>query len=244
MRHFVTLLLLCFTFSLSAQISFNNWGWGNEQITGNGEMTTETRQLDGFDGVSTCCNIKVELVQGAFSVKVKAESNLQEYIKTRVSGSRLEVGFYDKVSVKSRKDIIVYVSLPELDYVSASSNGEITCQSMFTGDELDAQVSSGAAMWLAFMGDRLETSASSGGRVEVRGAGNRIRADASSGGSVRAGDFTAKDGRCNASSGGGVTVNVSEDLNADASSGGSVRYAGNPSNVDTDTSSGGSVRRQ
>lgn len=243
MRQFTTLLFLLVTVSLSAQINFGSWG-GGEKVTGNGEMTTQDRHLDNFDGVNTCCNIKVELLQGPFSVSVEAESNLQQYIKTNVSGGWLEIGFKEKVSIKSRKGITVYVSLPKLSRLAASSSGELSCQSMFRGEELEADVSSGAKIWLAFTGNRLETSASSGGRLEVKGAGEQIRADASSGGSVRASDFTAREGRCNASSGGGLTVNVSENLNADASSGGSIRYVGSPTKVDSDTSSGGSVRRQ
>lgn len=228
--------------SLSAQWNYNS---GNgKKIKGNGDVETEMRDISGFDGVSTCCNINVELRQGAFDVKVEAESNLLEYISTEVSGGRLKIDFKDRVSIRANEKITVYVSLPELEHVKASSSGRVVCKAEFTGDEMELDVSSGAYIQMAFAGDEVEAEASSGGRVEVSGSGRSVRASASSGGSVRAGDFAAKKGRCNSSSGGGVTVNVSEDLNADASSGGSVRYSGNPSNVDADTSSGGSVRRQ
>lgn len=243
MRQLLTLLLICTAITLSAQWNYNSNG-KNKKIKGNGDVEMQARDLDGFDGVTTCCSINVELRQGSFDVKVEAESNLLEYIKTEVSGNRLRVGFQDRISIRSNEKITVYVSLPELEYVSASSSGKAYCNGDFTGDELELDVSSGAKIEMSFTGNEVEADASSGGRVEVKGAGTTVRAEASSGGSVRAGSFMAKRGRCNSSSGGGVTVKVSDELDANASSGGSVRYIGSPSDVDSNTSSGGSVRRQ
>ena len=237
MRQLLTLLLLTTALTLSAQ-------WGDrETIKGNGEVTTETRNVDGFDGVSTCCDIDVELVQGKFDVRVEAESNLQDLIKTEVRGGRLKVGFKDNVNIRSRKQITVYVSLPELGYISASSSGVVTTKSSFTGEDMEVDVSSGAKVNLDFSGESLYADASSGGGMTLKGSAGRFKANASSGGKVRAEDYQAKDARCNASSGGGVSVKVSGNLNADASSGGWVRYHGNPSGVNSDVSSGGTVRR-
>lgn len=242
MRQSLTALCLFLAFSLSAQVSYGSWG-GNKRVKGNGDVITENRDLSGFTGVSTCCAIKVELKKGNFDVKVEAESNLQDYVLTRVSGDRLIVRFKEKISIKSRESVKVYVSMPELDYAAASSSGTINCQSTFTGDELDVSVSSGSRVSVAFEGEEVDADASSGGRVEITGSATRVRADASSGGSVRGTDFTATSARCEASSGGSVRMGVKNKLRADASSGGTVRYYGNPSNVSVDSSSGGSVRR-
>jgi hypothetical protein len=242
MRQLFTLVLLCTAMSLSAQ--WNYGGGSGKKIKGNGDTQIEVRDLDGFNGVSTCCNINVELRQGPFEVKVEAESNLLEYVRTEVSGRRLEIGFKDRANINSNERITVYVSLPELDYLSASSSGEIVSKTNFTGDELELDVSSGALIRMSFTGDEIDADASSGGRMEISGSGGSVRADASSGGSVRAGEFVARRARCGSSSGGGVVVNITEKLDADASSGGRVRYVGNPSTIDSATSSGGSVRRQ
>ncbi len=237
MRQILTLLLITTALTLSAQ-------WGSRKtIKGSGDVTTETRNIDGFDGISTCCDIDVELVKGSFNVRVEAEDNLQDYIKTEVSGGRLQIGFKDNVNVRSRKQITVYVSLPELEYVGASSSGVVTTKSSFSGEEMEVDVSSGAKIYLDFSGESLYANASSGGGMTLKGSADRFKANVSSGGKVRAEDYQATNARCDASSGGGVTVKVRGELNADASSGGWVRYVGNPSSVDSDTSSGGSVRR-
>lgn len=244
MRQLLTLLLLTIAFSLTAQHNYgNSWNWRSEKIKGNGDVTTENRDISGFDGVTACCNINVELRQGSFAVKVEAESNLLEYIRTEVSGGRLEIGFTRNTNISAKEKITVYVSLPELEYVGGSSSSSIVSKSNFKGEDLELDVSSGAYIELDFSGERLYTDASSGGKIRIRGDASRIKADASSGARIDAGDFVAKTANAGASSGGGVTVNASEALNADASSGGSVRYNGSPANVNSDTSSGGSVRR-
>lgn len=238
MRLSLTLSLL-FLFTLNASCQ---WGF-NKRIKGNGDVTTEERSVTDFKGVSTCCNIDAVLTPGRFSVEVEAESNLQEYIETRVVAGRLEIGFKSNYSIRNNRPITVRISLPELDYVAASSSGSIRGRGTFSGDELEADVSSGAEIELAFEGERAMLEASSGGGVELSGRVDRVRANASSGGRVRAGDLTARRVNADVSSGAGITVRAAEEIRADASSGGRVRYHGNPGTVDADTSSGGSVKR-
>jgi hypothetical protein len=244
MKFVFTLLTCCLVLGLSAQQNYSS-GWGNqEKVRGNGEVTSEDRAVAAFSGIQVCCSLVVEVRQGASqSVKVKAESNVLPYVETTVIGGRLEVGFKDNVNLKANEKIVVYVTVPELDYVSSSSSSSVISQSAFTGEELELKVSSSGFINFDFAGDMVRADASSGGRIELRGSGNNIKAAASSGAKVRAGDFTAVKGKASASSGGGVTVNVTDNLDAKASSGGGVRYQGEPASVSADKSSGGSVRK-
>ncbi|MEM9258935.1 MAG: head GIN domain-containing protein [Bacteroidota bacterium] len=238
MRPVLTLLLLLAIGSLSAQ----NWG-NRTTVKGNGDVVTQERDVSDFDGISACCSLNVELRKGSHGVKVEAESNIQEYIRTEVRGGRLQIGYKNNVNVKQTMKITVYVSVPELDYIGASSSSKVSGKDRFSGDDLELDVSSSATIEFAFSGDRVDADASSSGKIFLKGKGNRIKANVSSGAKIRAGEYMTKRARAGASSGGGVTVHASEELIADASSGGSVRYTGSPSTVDSDTSSGGRVRR-
>ena len=241
MKYLLTLLIFCVGFGVQAQSS---WGWGSEKVRGNGDVSTQDRDVKNFDGVEACCGFSVEATRGSdYSVEVEAESNLQEYIVTEVRGGRLSIGFKDRVNVKSSKNIVVRITVPTLNYVAMSSGGDFRSLTAFSGEELELNASSGADIKIEFTGDRVSASASSGADVRVSGKGTSIRADASSAGNVKAGDFIAAKARANASSGGDVKVHATEDLKADASSGGGVRYNGSPNTVDVDRSSGGSVRK-
>ncbi len=238
MRQLFTLLLvLAFTAGVAAQ----NWG-NRTRIKGNGDVTTKTRSVAAFTGIQTCCSFYVEVSKGAPGVRVEAESNLQEYVKTEVSGGRLTIGFTDNINISNHEPVRVYVTMNELDYVKASSSSRIEFSGAFRGNDLEVKVSSSAdIVGLDFSGEDIRLEASSSGKIELAGSGESIRAKASSSGRIKAGDCRVKRGRAAASSGGGIYLYVTEQLDADASSGGTVRYGGSP-RVDSDTSSGGSVR--
>lgn len=243
MKFLFTLLVFCAGFSVQAQTNYGGWG-SSKKVKGNGEVTKQDRSVRNFDGIEVCCGLTVEARQGStVSVEVEAESNLQEYIITEVRGGRLSVRFANKVNIKSNKNIVVYVTVPTLNYVAVSSGSGFHSVTGFSGEEIELDASSGADLVMEFTGERVRASASSGASIKLSGKGDRIRADASSAGNVRAGDFEASRARAGASSGGGVTVHANEELVADASSGGGVRYRGTPNTIDSDKSSGGSVRK-
>jgi hypothetical protein len=235
------LLLLLVVVAFTAGITAQNWG-NRKQIKGNGETTTQERNVSSFSGIKACCSFNVEVRKGAPSVRVEAESNLQEYVKTEVSGGRLIIGFKDNVNIRNHKSIRVYVTMNELDWVKASSSSKIAFKDAFRGDDLEVDVSSSANITgLDFSGGDIRLEASSSGKIELAGTGNKIRAKASSSGRINASDCKVRNGRASVSSGANIYLNVSGELDASASSGGTVRYQGSPS-VDSDTSSGGSVR--
>ncbi|NJC27292.1 head GIN domain-containing protein [Neolewinella antarctica] len=242
MKLIFTLFLLAFlsTTTLQAQ----NWGWNNKSVRGNGDVVTQTRSLKDFDGVKACCSFNVEITPGAnFSVEVEAESNLQEYIETEVSGSTLEIGFRNRVSINNKQKITVFVTMPVLEKIDASSSADIVTIGAFEGDRLRLESSSASSIKVTYTGNRVDVDASSSGKITVSGKAGTIDAEASSGSNVHAEGLEVKEASADVSSGAGIRINASERLDAEASSGGRIRYQGNPSSVNADASSGGTVKK-
>ena len=248
MKYLLTSLTLCFCcLTLSAQVEVNNGGWfgglfGEDRVRGNGEVVDQNRDLDGFTGINTCCSFRVEVAEGDFNVRVEAESNLLEFIETEVRGRTLHIKYTDGANFKSTEPINVYVSLPELTGIDASSSSRVKGTTPFSGEDLELDVSSSANIIVEFTGDRVDLDASSSGRIEVRGSARRVTADASSASSIDAEELEAEDGVADVSSAANISLHTSKSLRADASSAGSVSYRGNPSELITDTSSAGKVR--
>ncbi|PPK88825.1 putative autotransporter adhesin-like protein [Neolewinella xylanilytica] len=239
-----TLLLLFAVTTLSAQVEVNNgggWFGSGDRVRGNGEVVTRSRDIDGFTGIKTCCSFKVEVAEGNFDVRVEAESNLQEFIETEVQGRTLHIKYTEDANFKSTEPITVYVSLPRLESIAASSSSKVTGTTPFTGEDLELDVSSSANIEVAFSGDRVDLDASSSGRIDVRGSAKRVTADASSASRIEAGNLQAEEAVADVSSAANISVHASKRLRADASSAGSVRYSGSPSDIVTDTSSAGRV---
>ena len=233
---------LLFLLSLTTLATAQRWG-RQETVRGNGDVVTTDREVGTFDGVTGCCNFRVEITRdAATSVRVEAESNLQDYILVEVSGNRLQLSRKNNVNFRTDRDVTIYVTMPELTYVNANSAADVVVGSMFTGEELEARVSSGGRLEAQYTG-RVDARADSGGAMKLSGTGSTLTARADSGGSVEAQRFEAHTAEADASSGGGVEVNVSEELEADADSGGTIRYTGKATKVDARSSSGGSVRK-
>ncbi|MGB3800434.1 MAG: head GIN domain-containing protein [Lewinella sp.] len=247
MKFFYTLFLLGIFSTLSAQVEVNNGGgwfsWGSgDRVEGNGDVVTRSRDVDGFTGVKTCCSFQVEVAEGSFDVRIEAESNLQEFISTELRGSVLHIKYTDDAHFKSTEPITVYVSLPKLESIDASSSSRVTGTTAFTGEDLELDVSSSANIEVEFSGDHVELDASSSGRIDVRGSANRVTADASSASRIEAGDLRADEAVADVSSAANISVHAEKRLRADASSAGSISYSGSPSDIHTDTSSAGKVR--
>ncbi len=246
-RTSICFFLLLLAGVLSAQVEVNNSGFfdrfSSERVRGNGDLITQERDLDGFTAVKACCSFKVELSESpTFSVRVEAESNLQEFVVTELRGKTLQIKYSDKANFKSTRDITVYVSLPLLRGIDASSSSRITGMTPFAGDDLNLEVSSSAKIWVEFSGDRVDIDASSSGSVQVRGKTQRVSADASSASNIDADKLIAEDGVADVSSAASIKVHTTKSLRADASSAGSVHYSGKPGDVVSDTSSAGRVR--
>lgn len=203
---------------------------------------SEERNVRDFDAIKASQAIDVYLKPGAKqSVRVEVKGIDLDEVLTEVSGGRLKIylddGRHRNHSVK------VYVTFVKLTDISASSAATIISDGTIKGDRLDVSVSSAADIEIDVDVNELEASAGSAGDIELSGYAKYIDASASSAGGVDAYDLKAKQVRARASSGGGVKVFATEEIDARASSGGSVRYRGNPARSQTDSGSGGSVRR-
>ncbi len=245
MKPLMILLCLSLGFTAGAQTTYGSNGKNDRnRIVGNEEVTVENRPVDNFEELTFCCNLRVELTQGPTTeVRVEAESNLLPYVKTEVSGKRLRIGFRDNVNFRSKEPIVVYVTAPTLTYIGGEAGGQLQMQSAFTGERMELEAGSAAFVGAEFNGAELRARADSGGHIEVRGSGKSVNAAASSGGAVSAHDYLAQRGEAEASSGGGVEINVSEALEAEASSGGRVSYRGDAKDINIHSGWGGSVHK-
>lgn len=90
----------------------------------------------------------------------------------------------------------------------------------------------------------LTLDVSSGGKAYLGGSAENLTVDASSGAHVFGYDLAVTKCKADASSGGKIQINVSQELNAYASSGGGINYKGKGAIMDISTSSGGKVRKE
>lgn len=207
-------------------------------------MVTEIRNINGFTGVKTATAIDIFLTQGAsFNVKVEADDNIMEYIVTRVKNGVLEV-YLDRVNLTYHKKMAVHVTMNEIDYLAASSAGDIICVTPIKADYLKIKTSSAGDVKIDVKANSLDLSTSSSGDITISGSADYLEASTSSAGDIKGYDLVVREADLSASSAGDIKITVTERLKARASSAGDIFYGGDPAYVDARSSSAGDVRRR
>ncbi len=234
----IAFLVALFLSSCGFDVNIGDFGTGEK---GNGTVVTDDRAItDDFTKVSASEGLTVYVTQSnEFNIKVEADENIIDLIATDIKNGKLRIHAKQNIGRATKK---VYVSLPVVTNLSASSGSQLRVENTIESDDLEIDGSSGAQINIELVADVLEIDASSGANLNISGQANRADVDVSSGGNINAKMLSTKSCTADASSGGNMKIQVSETLVADASSGGNVAYTGNAS-VKTKKSVSGSVHK-
>ncbi|MFT6748379.1 MAG: hypothetical protein ACJAQ1_000290 [Flavobacterium sp.] len=210
-------------------------------IKGNGIEKTEQRKIaENFDKLEVSRGLEVIVTQGKTTkVEVTSDENLLEYIKTSVSNGTLKITTTE--SIRSQNDIVIHVTLPNLQEVSSSSGSTITTQNILTGTNLIAKATSGSELDLDLEIENIQAQTSSGSSIKLKGKALNVNHKASSGSEINGFQLVANEATVQASSGSSIEVYASQMLDAKVSSGASVEYQGKPKSIKKTKSSGGSI---
>jgi hypothetical protein len=209
-------------------------------IKGNRNVVKNERQLESFTSISVSAGLEVILSQDSIpKVIVEADSNLQDIIKTEVSGGELKI--FPKQRISSCESKKIFVTFKTIQGVEASSGSDVKSKVELKLQSLQLSVSSGANVDVKLGVSKLTVNGSSGANVDLAGNTEILDVDGSSGSNIKAKELQSKSCNAGASSGANLKLFVSEKINAQASSGGNIKVAGNPKERNIQKSSGGNV---
>ena len=208
-------------------------------IKGSGNVITQKREISSFKAIEACCGLSVYIVQGdKESVEVITDDNLQEMVKTYVSGDKLIL----KVKGRIRKATELKVNVVLRDVHSISISSGVACKSeLLKLKDVKVSSSSGSSGKLELSANSISCKTSSGSSLKLMGETSFFDISTSSGSSFNGYKLKAESCNSKSSSGSVCKIFVTDNLKAKASSGGAIRYKGTPHTVDKKTSSGGSI---
>ncbi len=179
--------------------------------------------FDGFTQLSASTGVNVKITAGEnYDIRVESDEKGFDELKITMNGDTLHVGRNKKNRMFKRQPTInAYVSVPELDGVSASSGADLRASG------IDA--------------DRFSINVSSGAEVTVDGKCETLSAGASSGSELNGEGLRCENATVSASSGADATVYASQEVTANASSGSDITVLGGPKSRSVHESSGGDV---
>lgn len=225
---------------LSIQVSAQSF----KQIQGNGNVTTQERNLDSdFHAIHASNGMNVYLIAGDKDhLEVEADENLHEVIITEVANGTLKISTNKNIGRSTRKN--VYVTYTNLNSLNAEAGADIETKGVLKAQELNLLSNSGGDIDIEVFSEYITATASSGGDIDIKGKSVKIEANADSGGEVDAKHLEVLHANAKASSGGDVKVNARETLKANAGSGGGVSYYGDPKETDIQAGFSGRIKKK
>ena len=213
-------------------------------VTGNKNVVKQTRTVnENFTAVKISQGINLFLTQGdTVSIITEADENIQELLKTEIENGVLKIYFTEQFGKTEAKN--VYVTMPEINKITASSAADVKGKSVISSDDLTIDASSGADIEIEIDAAKLSCESSSGADIDLIGNCGTANFRASSGADIDAKELNTENVSAKTSSGADISVFAVKSLTANASSGGDISYYGNPEKLDINTSSGGDINKR
>ena len=224
-RNIIRLTLLA-VLVLLADACENSWNC----LRGNGVPGEETRTIEGFTGVVSEGEFDVFIIPDSeFAVKLEADENLIQYIRTRVSGNTLIVDQGTRKCLRSDNPIRITVFMPQVEYLNLTGSGMITGDNI-TSDELKVELTGSGVIDLRELEvGLLDALITGSGEMVFWGTATDTDLDITGSGEIKAFRLSSVNCIANISGSGNMEVTVEKQLTAYISGSGSIFYQGNPS---------------
>lgn len=198
-------------------------------VRGSGNVETEKRSVNGFNGINLSGSGEVILTQAETeSLTIEADDNLLPLLETNVRNGTLYIGSTANTSIMPTKPIIFRVSGPNIDKLAVSGSGEIVAETV-TADDLELDINgSGTIAIDQLVADLVTADVSGSGSVVLAGSVDEQRIDINGSGEYKAGKLESKTAVVDMNSSGETVLWVNENLDADVSGSGQVNYYGTP----------------
>ncbi len=214
-----------------------------ETLSGNGNVTEESRNVSGFQLLKVSNGLDVFISQDdKENIRVVADENLMEHIRTEVNNGELDI--YSDVSIRMAKSKKIYLHYKDLNAIKISSAGDVKSENMMHAGKLLLDLSSAGDLKLEVAAEEISVEISSSGNAHLSGKTGYLEASLSSAGDLYAFDLEAAKGDIQVSSAGNARVNITGEARFTCSSAGNIIYAGEPDIREINTSSAGNVRKR
>jgi len=192
-------------------------------IKGNGNLTTDLRDINEFRKIDVSGNFDVEINAGQkLSLKIIAEENLLKYIKTKVKRNTLYIS--TKENLRPRDDLKIIISVPQLEAIECSGVNDIIANCIDT-EEFDIDLS-GA------------------GSIEIEGKTGLLKIDVSGAADLSAKHFITNDIKIDVSGAANAEIYANSSVDAEVSGAGYIELYGDAVDVNMDISGAGSLERK
>lgn len=209
-------------------------------VRGKGEKAETERYTQDFNQIDLRLSAQVNVSFGEQGrISITAHENVLDLIETRVSGNCLIIE-QNKCIRSGSDDILIEVTLPELERIAVSGSGSVHVLEQWAADMIRLSIS-GSGNITAPVNTTSTTSLISGsGNIILTGSTNRHSISISGSGSVNGTQLISKSADIRISGSGHTRVAVEDRIEAHLSGSGNIYYRGKPS-IQANISGTGSI---
>lgn len=213
-------------------------------VQGSGAIVTLEEDFAGFSEVRAGhgCRLTI-LPSDEFSVVVRIDENLQDYLDIELDGSMLRIGMDSHIRYRNRH-FEVDVMMPDITAVRLSGGARGTVSDFDLDHRFAVRLSGGSRLEGTLTATHLDVSTSGGARVDLAGSSASASLTGSGGSRIVLTDWQTSSADVSLSGGSRGAVHATEALTGRVSGGARVSYVGAPPTVDVRRSGGGRVTRQ
>lgn len=237
-KSILIIFVLGLTLTSCMQEAFNN-----KKISGNKKVVTETRTLrSDFTKLEKSGSIDVVLTKGKQDGKLelKGESNLLEYIETKVEGSSLMIHTKKGFNLNSKKPLQVTLKAEDINTIMAAGSGDVKTEGKATLKtkkfKIDRAGSGDVELNLSVK--NLIINSTGSGDITLSGKANDLKINKNGSGDIYAYDLKVKNASVNSSGSGDSELKVKKNLEVSKTGSGDIHYKGQPELKASTTGSG------
>ncbi|MDQ8015265.1 MAG: head GIN domain-containing protein [Flavobacterium nitrogenifigens] len=214
------------------------------KISGNGNITTETRTTGDYDGIRISGFFDVDLVAGKEGkITLKGEENLLSKIKVEVEGNELKVYVEKGIQLRTSmgKKIEVTVPFEKISAVTLSGSGDVKSKNKISSDSFSAKLSGSGNFDLDVDSRNFDLALSGSGDIVLKGKADSFTSKISGSGNVNASNLKSQAVDVTVSGSGNSVVTCETSITGRVSGSGNIKYLGNPEKSDVKVSGSGKI---
>lgn len=240
MKKTITLLATTLMFAniINAQL------WGNKKIKGNGNVVTETRTTDDYNGIKCAGSMDFVLVSGdEGKIILEGDSNLLEYIITEVKDDNLIIKVKKGIYMSYKNNAIkITIPFEDIDVVSLAGSGDLFSNDIITTDKLSVSLAGSGDIKLEVKTDFVKGAIAGSGDLTLEGYTNNLEAKVAGSGDFHGFDLQTNDTEVSVAGSGDAEVVSNKALKARVAGSGDIVYKGSPE-VDKKVAGSGSITK-
>lgn len=210
-------------------------------------VTTQTRTVSNFSGITLNVPADLELSQGEnFSVRLEGNKNEVDQVITEQKGGQLIIR-YKENDWKSGADhsLRIVVSLPKIEGLEVNGSGKIITITDLETADLTLEVNgSGNIKTKTIKADNISATVNGSGILWISGNSRSLRLDVNGSGKIDAESLVCEKAKAGITGSGNILLGNANAIDALITGSGNIYYSGKSTNVKKSVTGSGNVIQQ